>query len=197
MLEAVDNKDVQCPDIDGTVRHDQVQIVAVRDRVYGKEGDRPCYHRFAIRRLQGFEWTPERREKLQQFLASHVGRSMDKSPLIMLSFVHPKLYDWFAPRLHNEIACSELIVELYKAVGAIDENANGPMRRSAIQVAPYHFAEGNEKVLELTHGVSLGPEMKIPMRQLPRDQLYRSGGGSNNNKKEGKEVATAKEGELR
>lgn len=190
MLEAVDNKDVNCPDWKGTVRHDSVQVVEISKRAFGFDGDRPCYHRFAVRRLQGFEWTPDRREELTRFIDSHVGVKMDKSPKIMIAFMFPKLYDWLKIRKTREITCSELICDLYKAVGIIqkrvqtthvaDASSGGfqvsevlydPYR--SLEVAPAHFAEGLEKgVLDFATGVALGPEVRFPMTQPPRDRLY-------------------------
>lgn len=190
MLEAVDNKDINCPDWQGTVRHDSVQVVEIGKRAFGKQGERPCYHRFAVRRLQGFEWTPDRRDKLRRFIDNHVGQPMDKSPKLMIAFMFPKLYDWLQVRSSNEVSCSELIADLYKAVGVIqkrvqpakvvDDTTGGfstaeiPYEpRRSLEVSPAHFAEGLEKgVLDFAAGVGLGPEVRMPMPQPPKEKLY-------------------------
>jgi hypothetical protein len=191
MLEAVDNKDINCPDWKGQVRHDSVQVVEVSKRAFGSQGDRPCYHRFAVRRLQGFEWTPDRRDQLRRFIDDHVGQTMDKSPKLMLAFILPSVYDWLNVRTSNEISCSELIADLYKAVGVIQKRvqmaqvpdpaksggvaiAEVPYdRRRSLEISPAHFAEGLERgVLDFAAGVGLGPEVRIPMKQPPKEKLY-------------------------
>mmetsp|Transcript_22630 Transcript_22630/g.26243 ORF Transcript_22630/g.26243 Transcript_22630/m.26243 type:complete len:379 (+) Transcript_22630:47-1183(+) len=192
MMEAVDNKDVKCPDWEGKVRCDCVQVVEISKRVFGKEGVRPCYHRFAVRRLQGFEWTPERREKLNQFLTSKIGQPMDKSPKLMLAFIWPRLYDALQVRQNHEISCSELIADLFKAVGIIQRRvqyAHEPNKTEAeggfsvkevaydpkrsIEISPCHFAEGLERgVLDFAPGVGLGPEIRIKMPRPPQELLY-------------------------
>lgn len=186
MMEAVDNKDVNCPDWKGVVRHDCAQVVEISKRVFGKQGDRPCYHRFAIRRLQGFEWTPERREKLNTFIHTRVGQPMDKSPKLMIAFMWPKLYYWLRVRKGNEISCSELVAELYKTVGI----ARRPMSftdvvaesgttecgelKPSLEVSPCHFAEGLEKrALEFAPGVGLGPEVRISLPRVHESMLYK------------------------
>ncbi|CUG92482.1 membrane-associated protein, putative [Bodo saltans] len=191
MLEAVDNKDINCPDWQGNVRHDSVQVVEISKRAFGSQDDRPCYHRFAVRRLQGFEWTPDRRDQLRRFIDEHVGQTMDKSPKLMIAFMFPSLYDWLKVRTSNEISCSELIADLYKAVGVIQKRvqraqvpneaktggftiAEVPFdHRRSLEISPAHFAEGLEKgVLDFAPGVGLGPEVRIPMVQPPKEKLY-------------------------
>ncbi|KAH9599874.1 hypothetical protein LSM04_000317 [Trypanosoma melophagium] len=122
MMEVVDNLDVNAPDVNGQVRHECVQLVEASRRLFGREGERWCYNRFAIRRLKGFEWTPQRKGLLRQYVNENVGRPLDKSPLLVLSFIHPKLYEWTgARRTGREISCAEMIVELYKHCGVIQK----------------------------------------------------------------------------
>ena len=163
MLEAVDNKDINCPDQAGVVRHDCVQMVDVCQRAFGKDGDRLCYHRLAVRHLNGFEWTPDRRRRLAEFASRMEGRPLDKDALsVSLRFLHPLLYQLFGkPRQSSEVSCSELIAELYKSIG-VTTDGGLPSER----VAPFHFAGGMEKsCLRFTKGVSLGPEIRIVMEQ--------------------------------
>ncbi|ESL07659.1 hypothetical protein TRSC58_04648 [Trypanosoma rangeli SC58] len=192
LLEAVDNLDINAPDVDGKVRHECVQLVEAKRRLFGREGERWCYSRVAVRRLKGFEWTPQRKRLLRSFISENVGRPMDKSPLMILSFIHPKLYEWTGGRRQGtEISCSELIVDLYKHCGVIQKrmrmvpvkdgttstdgdvvlNPDGSFscpqwyfNRPSIQTAPFHFAEGMEiDVLDFAEGVSLGPEVRMSL----------------------------------
>ncbi|RNF26196.1 uncharacterized protein Tco025E_01660 [Trypanosoma conorhini] len=192
LLEAVDNLDINAPDVDGKVRHECVQLVEAKHRLFGREGERWCYNRVAVRRLKGFEWTPQRKRLLRSFINENVGRPMDKNPLMILSFIHPKLYAWTGGRQGGtEISCSELIVDLYKYCGIIQKrvrmvpvtdgaaNADGDVvvnpdgslsrpqwyfNRPSIQTAPFHFAEGMEvDVLDFAEGVSLGPEVRMSL----------------------------------
>ncbi|ORC79582.1 uncharacterized protein TM35_002051000 [Trypanosoma theileri] len=122
MMEVVDNLDVNAPDVNGKVRHECVQLVEASHRLFGREGERWCYNRFAVRRLKGFEWTPQRKGLLRQYVNENVGRPLDKSPLLVLSFIHPKLYEWTgARRTGREISCAEMIVDLYKHCGVIQK----------------------------------------------------------------------------
>ncbi|EAN87023.1 hypothetical protein C3747_15g71 [Trypanosoma cruzi] len=192
LMESVDNLDIHAPDVDGKVRHECVQLVEANHRLFGREGDRWCYNRFAVRRLKGFEWTPERKRRLRMFISENVGRPMDKSSLLVLCYIHPKLYEWTGARSKGtEISCGELIVDLYKFCGVIQKrmrmvpvtdahaqsdgdvviNPDGSMsrpewyyRRPSIQTAPYHFAEDMEVgVLDFAEGISLGPEVRMSL----------------------------------
>lgn len=192
IMEAIDNCDVNAPDVNGKVRHECVQLVEAKHRLFGREGERWCYNRFAVRRLKGFEWTPQRKRLLRAFINENVGRPMDKSPLLVLSFIHPRLYEWTGARATGrEVSCGELIVDLYKWCGVIQNAAPAPESvapgeegasggphdddsggagansrqrtgRPSVQVAPFHFAEGMEVgVLDFAEGVSLGPEVRV------------------------------------
>ncbi|KEG09590.1 hypothetical protein DQ04_04981040 [Trypanosoma grayi] len=193
IMEVVDNVDVNAADVNGKVRHECVQVLEANRRLFGRDGERWCYSRFAVRRLKGFEWTPQRKRLLRTFINENVGRPLDKSPLLMTSFIHPRLYEWTgARRRGTEISCAEMIVDLYKFCGVIqrrvrmvpapadsaghgegdvdighDGSCSRPQwyySRPSIQTAPYHFAEGMEVgVLDFADGISLGPEVRMSL----------------------------------
>ncbi|RHW71044.1 hypothetical protein DPX39_080018100 [Trypanosoma brucei equiperdum] len=120
IMEAIDNIDVNAPDVNGHVRHNCVQLVEASRRLFGRHDEKWCYRRFAVRRLKGFEWTPQRKRLLREFINENVGRPLDTNSALMLSYIHPRLYEWVGGRPHgNEISCGELIVDLYKHCGVI------------------------------------------------------------------------------
>lgn len=194
ILEAIDNKDVNGSNVlqPGVTLHDQVQVGYLADRIFGKEGDRWCYNRVAVRRLTGFEWTPERRQKAREFVEANAGRPMDKSPRLMLAMVDPDLHKRDDPRT---ISCSELVVDFYKAIGVLpngpavkpwarfkdgaDTGLKGVLRGVAfpsICYAPYHFTTNGMRYKSHYFGfegrdVAFGPEervdLDIPATRMP------------------------------
>ncbi|KAG8348330.1 hypothetical protein TRVL_00856 [Trypanosoma vivax] len=193
IMEAIDNEDIMAPDVNGVVRKGCVQLVEASHRLFGQDGDRLCYKRFAVRRLKGFEWTPQRKRLLRTFINENVGRPLDKSPLVLLSYLHPQLYEWTGSRaLGTEVSCGEIIADLYKYCGVIRQRSR-PLThevrtgveegeeewyyvRPSIQTAPFHFAEGEEVgVLDFAEGISLGPEVRIShpaTTQRPQQQEH-------------------------
>nr|CCC91950.1 conserved hypothetical protein [Trypanosoma congolense IL3000] len=120
IMEAIDNTDVNAVDVNGVVRHGCVQLVEASRRVFGRRDGRWCYRRFAVRRLKGFEWTPHRKRLLRDFINENVGRPLDTNNALVLSYIHPRLYEWLGGRPRGtEVSCGELIVDLYKYCGVI------------------------------------------------------------------------------
>jgi hypothetical protein len=201
VLEAADNRDGNLPSRDGKVRHAQVQVVNAADRLFSVHPDekvnwfqdsllgkvyytffaeppseekrywnRRCFSRAAVRRLEGFEWTAESKKKLEEFLQKNVGRPMDKSPLLSLAQLKPSLYNRKNP---EEISCTELILDMYKYVGAVvgddidlRDNSMDHLIKKSLTYIPYHFTPKGERMYPIiwkqrkTH---LGPEEKVLM----------------------------------
>ncbi|KPI88475.1 hypothetical protein ABL78_2437 [Leptomonas seymouri] len=118
ILEAMDNKVYDVPDVTGEVTYDSVQLVEASRRLFSTTPDRaPAYRYFSVRRLEGYVHTPERQEKLKRFCLDSVGRKMDGSLLYPLAFLDSKLHSLTHPlrsAVSGEVSCSELIVELYQ-----------------------------------------------------------------------------------
>jgi hypothetical protein len=126
ILEAMDNKDYNVPDVTGVVTHDTVQVVEASRRIFSttpsSSGSTPAYRYFAVRRLRNYEHTPERQAKMRQFCLDSVGRRMDGSLLYPLAFLSSTLHTLTHPlrsTVSDEVSCSELIVELYQHLGII------------------------------------------------------------------------------
>ena len=157
VMEAVDNRDVKCQDINGAQQYNQVQLVPLKSRVFGRDGERKCYNRCAVRRLKGFEWTPARLQKLEEFIRQYEGRPLVTSKTVLFAFAHPSL---FFRHPANAVSCSELVVEMYKAVGIFHADADRYF--APIATAPVYFADDAVK-LPFAEGVSLQEEEWIVM----------------------------------
>lgn len=123
ILEAMDNKEYDVPDVKGNVTHDTVQLVEASRRLHSMTpGDVPAYHYFAVRRLRNYEHTPERQARLARFCEASEGRCMDSSLLYPLAFMSPKMHANTHPLrqlVTGEVSCSELILELYQELGIV------------------------------------------------------------------------------
>ncbi|KAL7703000.1 hypothetical protein NQL31_000757 [Lotmaria passim] len=123
ILEAMDNKDYDVPDVTGKVTYDTVQVVEASRRLLSTTPDNtPAYHYFSVRRLQHYEHTPERQAKMKKFCLDSEGRRMDGSLLYPLAFLSAKLHTLTHPlrsTVTDEVSCSELIVELYQNLGVV------------------------------------------------------------------------------
>ncbi|KAK7194477.1 hypothetical protein NESM_000364500 [Novymonas esmeraldas] len=123
VLEAMDNKDYDVPDVRGRVSHDAVQLVEASRRLLSMTPSGvPAYKYFAVRRLRHYDHTPERQSRLAQFCEDSEGRRMDSSLLYPLAFVWPRVHTRTHPLrqlVTGEVSCSELIVELYQHLGVV------------------------------------------------------------------------------
>lgn len=212
ILEAVDNSDASVPSRDGVVRHRQVQVVNARDRLFSLRPDDKlgrfensilgkiaytfflpppseeykiwktrCYSRASCRRLEGFEWTPERRASLKNFVDKNVGRPIDRSPLVSVAQLGPEYYTRKNP---EEITCTELLVDLYKELGAavneeefkrrqteatkydVDLETLKHLWKVSYTYIPYHFTPKGERSYPISwtsRFTHLGPEEKLLM----------------------------------
>jgi hypothetical protein len=174
VLESIDNKDMRNRSVGDTaggagddahpVLTNQVQLGYATDRVFGRQGDRRCYNRCAVRRLKDFDWTPERKERLEAFLQSVARRPMDGSPKLMAAvMIDPALH----PRTANPdvLSCSELIVDFYRAVGAV-----APEGKPSVQWAPHHLtAKGFRDIggVMQERNARFAPEERVAMNLEP------------------------------
>jgi hypothetical protein len=180
MLEAVDNRDASLPTVlDGVVRHKMVQVSDAADRIFGRESragpdhGRRLYKRAAVRRLSDFDWTPERRERLRDFVDASVGKPLETSPKMVLAHIDPSYRprwpksDGLAaptapdvPRDDRDLmSCAELIADLYKYVGIIkptlvdkttgavapESGENAVELVPTVQIVPFHFTSEGQR----------------------------------------------------
>ncbi|KPA73194.1 putative mitochondrial hypothetical protein [Leptomonas pyrrhocoris] len=141
ILEAMDNKEFDVPDVTGKVIHDTVQLVEASHRLFSITPDgSPAYHYFAVRRLQNYEHTPARQAKLRQFCLDSEGRRMDGSLLYPLAFLFARLHTLTRPlrsAVSGEVSCSELVVELYQELGVVQRHWRWvPLGRSSTASSP-------------------------------------------------------------
>eukprot|EP00760_Papus_ankaliazontas_P012872 PhM_4_TR15602/c0_g1_i1/m.13865 len=153
MCEAIDNDDVRALDVEGEVRLKQVHIVPIESRIFARQGTRPLYDRVVVRRLHGFEWTPDRIGSLQHALAGLRGRPLNQT---FRAFTNV-LFD-VGSGSQREITCCEVVAEIYKAVGLLSDNVNGR------KLYPGSFAEKRHE-LRLQCGAFLGPEVMVDLQK--------------------------------
>eukprot|EP00760_Papus_ankaliazontas_P035802 PhM_4_TR8031/c1_g1_i1/m.45857 len=156
LLEAIDNEDIRTPDVDGAVRTKQVQVVDPEHRIFGKQGERRCYSRCAVRRLLSEREIDD--NVVEKFVSENVGRPLDTNPDMLLSYLHPSLYK----RADNSVSCSELIVSLYEHLGIADVKGVG---WDPVAIAPAQLGFSTPQELFFTPGNKLGNVQRINMKE--------------------------------
>lgn len=129
LLEAMDNTDYNVPDVEGRVRHFEVQLVEATKRLCSVDPARgtPAYHHFSVRRLRGPLGTnPDGLDdaqcaSLRAFAERNVGRPLDRCVYYPVAFGWPRLYAWLRPERsqRREVSCSELLVEALQELGLL------------------------------------------------------------------------------
>jgi hypothetical protein len=134
---------------------------------------RRCFRRAAFRRLEGFEWTPERRAALAAFAEKQVGRPLDASLGTLLAQIHTSLYRR-ADHADAGVAPAELIVDALRAVGAVVGD-DTPARayfdadahvQASVRWTPSHLTpklERERPLIWASRFTHLGPEEKVLM----------------------------------
>jgi hypothetical protein len=156
IIEAIDNKDCNARNVlpdPAALLHDQVMVSRLEDRAFGVDyreaAPRWCYSRLAMRHVTGTEWTPERVQEFEAWLAESMGRPMDKKPTLPLAMADPRLHSRSDPRI---VSCSELVADGLRALGMIDkvplqrwrEHGKGKLLPS-VMYAPLHFTSLGER----------------------------------------------------